>query len=213
MEHWKETRYKSYYVSNLGKIKRILNKVDGGTFERHINPFKAPSGLKFRFYTSSKTRLQVNFDTLIVETFDRKLSEDEKVIHLNGDIYDCTFENLEIVKDEKQKDLVYYIPVVEYQSKMGVTKIKPNKVVLVTNKTRIKKLESPHYQKEKADEIFDFIFNHCPHGIFQKLAQRFDKHNTFLEAYGINNFDMNKFNTKQLTIINNHTKNLLEELK
>ena len=89
-EEWKKIRNLDYEISNYGRIRNINTK--------KLKKLKYQVyGMQVILWKNSKS-YTITISRLVAEMFIRHVNNDEKVVHINKDIRDNYYKNLEIVK-------------------------------------------------------------------------------------------------------------------
>lgn len=90
-EIWKKVLESRYEVSNYGRIRRLYKYK-----HRYLKTFRKGAIQIIKLCIDEKAK-DYNVAKLVIETFNRKLREDEVVYHKNGIISDNRLSNLEII--------------------------------------------------------------------------------------------------------------------
>ena len=89
-EEWKEIKNLNYAISNYGRIKNTTtNKLKKLKYQVY--------GMQVILWKNSKS-YTITISRLVAEMFIRHVNSDEKVVHINKNIRDNYYKNLEIVK-------------------------------------------------------------------------------------------------------------------
>lgn len=187
-------KFPEYSCTIDGKLKKDILRVNGNIETKYIKPYKSVVGaLLVKLYEPNCEVKTMRLAELVYNTWKDESAEKKIIGYKDNNKENCHADNLYLMS-KVRKDIRYYIPVSDYHSKMGYTMTEPQSIILSQNRTQISTLEDPQFQAKKAEEIFDFIFSYTPHGIFTKLADRFNKHIQLMQEMGLKDFDMNKYN-------------------
>lgn len=90
-EEWRDIDNSNYEVSNYGRVRRKYKHN-----YRYLNTFRKGAVQIIKLHINGKDK-SYNVARLVVETFKRKLKEDEVAHHKNGIVSDNKLSNLEII--------------------------------------------------------------------------------------------------------------------